>query len=202
MPDEIKPDDSLEEQRPPEGKGTAVNAVADQPGEALDNEESAESSPVEDDAPADDNIEATMRKMLDKDAETPQDGASQPDSDDDFPDLSQVRIEETMADPAEFQQLSPMAAQAATSHNIDLLLDVKMPVSIELGRTEMPISELLTLGPGSVVELDKLAGEPVDLLVNDKIIAKGEVVVVDENFGVRITMLMSPEERLKSLAKQ
>jgi len=120
---------------------------------------------------------------------------------DEFPDLSQVKMEETMASPAEFQQLNPRSATTTTTNNIDLLLDVKMPVSIELGRTDMPISEILTLGPGSIVELDKLAGEPVDLLVNDKIIAKGEVVVVDENFGVRITMLMSPEERLKSLAQ-
>jgi flagellar motor switch protein FliN/FliY len=65
----------------------------------------------------------------------------------------------------------------------------------------MPISELLSLGPGSVVELNKLAGEPVDLLVNNRVIARGEVVVVDENFGVRITLLLSPEERLKSLAE-
>lgn len=118
-----------------------------------------------------------------------------------FPNLSQVKMEETMANPAEFQQLNPRPAMPTTANNIDLLLDVEMPVSIELGRTDMPISEILTLGPGSIVELDKLAGEPVDLLVNDKVIAKGEVVVVDENFGVRITMLMSPEERLKSLAQ-
>lgn len=89
--------------------------------------------------------------------------------------------------------------QAATPHNIDMLLDVAMPVSIELGRTTMPIQDILNLGPGSVVELNKLAGEPVDLLVNDKLIAKGEVVVVDENFGIRITSMISQEERIKSL---
>lgn len=83
--------------------------------------------------------------------------------------------------------------------NIDLLLDVQLDVSIELGRTKMSIKRILELGPGSIIELDRMAGEPVDLLVNDKVVAKGEVVVVDENFGIRIVSLVSPEERLKSL---
>jgi len=91
------------------------------------------------------------------------------------------------------------SGQPSTPHNIDMLLDVAMPISIELGRTAMPIQDILNLGPGSVVELNKLAGEPVDLLVNDKLIAKGEVVVVDENFGIRITSMISQEERIKSL---
>jgi flagellar motor switch protein FliN/FliY len=126
---------------------------------------------------------------------------SRPDLAEEFPDLSSVKVEETMAHPAEFQQLSISASDGRSAGNIEMLMDVKMPISIELGRTEMPISEILSLGPGSVVELNKLAGEPVDLLVNGKIVARGEVVVVDENFGVRITMLMSPQERLKSLAQ-
>ncbi len=85
------------------------------------------------------------------------------------------------------------------SENIDLLLDVTLNVAIELGRTRMSIKRILELGPGSIIELDKMAGEPVDLLVNDKVIARGEVVVVDENFGIRIISLVSPEERLKNL---
>ena len=88
---------------------------------------------------------------------------------------------------------------SGTPKNIEILMDVRLPVSIELGRTEMPIRDILELSSGSVVELNKLAGEPVDLLVNNKIIAKGEVVVVDENFGLRVTSLMSPEDRIKSL---
>ncbi len=102
---------------------------------------------------------------------------------------------------AEFQQLSEPATSASDS-NIDMLMDVDLPVAIELGRTKMSISDILALGPGSVVELNKLAGEPVDLLVNYKVVARGEVVVVDENFGLRITQLLTPEERLKSLAKE
>ena len=77
-----------------------------------------------------------------------------------------------------------------------------LPVSLALGHTKMSISDFLSLGPGSIVELNKLAGEPVEVLVNYKIVAKGEVVVIDENFGVRITQLMTPEERLKLLSDE
>lgn len=88
---------------------------------------------------------------------------------------------------------------AASQKNIDMLLDIEMDIAIELGTTEMSIKKVLELGPGSVVELDRLAGEPVDLLVNSKVVAKGEVVVVDETFAIRIVSLVSPEERIKSL---
>ncbi len=83
--------------------------------------------------------------------------------------------------------------------NLDLLMDISLPVTIELGRTNMVIREILELGPGSVIELQKLSGEPVDLYVNDKKFALGEVVVIDENFGVRITELLSVEDRIKAL---
>jgi flagellar motor switch protein FliN/FliY len=99
---------------------------------------------------------------------------------------------------ADFQQLSSSNTSGG-QRNIDLLMDVELPVSIELGRTTMDISDILALGPGSVVELEKLVGEPVDLLVNNKCVARGEVVVVEENFGLRITSLISPEERIKNL---
>lgn len=82
---------------------------------------------------------------------------------------------------------------------LELLLDVKLDVSIELGRSRMLLRDILELGPGAVIELDKMAGETVDLLINDKKLAEGEVVVVDENFGVRITHLVSMEERIKML---
>jgi len=99
---------------------------------------------------------------------------------------------------ADFQQLSESGRQKQP-RNIDLLMDVDLPVAIELGRTRMNIADILALGPGSVVELEKLVGEPVDLLVNQKCVARGEVVVVEENFGLRITELVSPEERIKNL---
>jgi flagellar motor switch protein FliN/FliY len=86
-----------------------------------------------------------------------------------------------------------------TDTNIDLIMDVPLQVTVELGRTRKLIRDILELAPGSVVELDKLAGEPVDILVNGKLIAKGEVVVIDENFGVRITDIISPLERTYNL---
>lgn len=101
--------------------------------------------------------------------------------------------------PVEMVSLSPAERAERKSANISLLMDVNLPVSIELGRTRMTISDILELGSGSIVELDKLAGEPVDILVNNKPLAKGEVVVVDENFGVRITSLVPPRERLERL---
>jgi flagellar motor switch protein FliN len=78
------------------------------------------------------------------------------------------------------------------SNNIDLLLDVSMRVTVELGRTRMQLSQILELQHGSVVELDRLAGDPVDIFVNDCMIARGEVVIVDDKFGVRITEMVSP----------
>lgn len=86
--------------------------------------------------------------------------------------------------------------------DISLLLDVPMTLTVELGRTTRLVQEILGLGEGSIIELDKLAGEPVDLLVNGKLIAKGEVVVIDENFGVRVTDIVSPDERLTSLRQE
>ncbi|MDR3012483.1 MAG: flagellar motor switch protein FliN [Chitinispirillales bacterium] len=83
--------------------------------------------------------------------------------------------------------------------NIDLLLDIELDINIELGKSELTIKKILELAPGSIVELDKMAGEPVDLIVNNKVVAKGEVVVVDENFGIRVVSLVSAEDRIKSL---
>ena len=82
---------------------------------------------------------------------------------------------------------------------IEFILDIPLEVTVELGRTSMLINDLLQLGQGSVVELNKLAGEPLEILVNRKLIARGEVVVVNEKFGVRLTDIVSPIERVKSL---
>jgi flagellar motor switch protein FliN/FliY len=83
--------------------------------------------------------------------------------------------------------------------NISLLMDVYMEMTVELGRTKKLIKEILGMGEGTIIELDKLAGEPVDILVNHKLIAKGEVVVIDENFGVRVTEIVSPMERVSNM---
>lgn len=86
-----------------------------------------------------------------------------------------------------------------TPDNLDFILDIPLRVSVELGRTKMMVRDLLQLGQGSVIELTKLAGEPMEIYVNDKLIARGEVVVVNEKFGVRLTDIISPQERIEQL---
>lgn len=83
--------------------------------------------------------------------------------------------------------------------NLQMILDIPLRVTVELGRTKMPVSELLNLGQGSVIELNKLAGEPMEVFVNDKLIARGEAVVVNEKFGVRLTDIISTKERVEQL---
>jgi flagellar motor switch protein FliN/FliY len=83
--------------------------------------------------------------------------------------------------------------------NLDFILDIPLEISVELGRTKVLINELLQLGQGSVIELSKLAGEPLEVFVNQKLVARGEVVVVNEKFGVRLTDIISPVERVKQL---
>jgi flagellar motor switch protein FliN/FliY len=85
--------------------------------------------------------------------------------------------------------------------NLDFILDIPLKVTVELGRTSVLVRDLLQLGQGSVLELDKLAGEPLEILVNGKLIAKGEVVVVNEKFGIRLTDIISPIERIETLRK-
>jgi flagellar motor switch protein FliN/FliY len=82
---------------------------------------------------------------------------------------------------------------------LDLLLDVPLDLSVELGRARMSIQDLLNMSPGSVIELDKIAGEPLDFMVNGRLVARGEAVVVNDKFGVRITDIVSPSERIARL---
>lgn len=98
----------------------------------------------------------------------------------------------------QFSPLQPMT-DTHMPQNIGLILDVPLDVSVELGKTRKTIKEVLDLTQGSIIQLDKLAGEPVDLLVNGKLIAKGEVVVIDENYGIRITTILSPMDRMNKL---
>ncbi|SFA77464.1 flagellar motor switch protein FliN/FliY [Lentibacillus halodurans] len=100
---------------------------------------------------------------------------------------------------AAFSDLEQADFNHNEKRNLDMLLDIPLKVSVELGRTQRSIKDILELSAGAVVELDKLAGEPVDILVNEKLIAKGEVVVIDENFGVRVTDIISQSDRLLKL---
>jgi flagellar motor switch protein FliN/FliY len=105
------------------------------------------------------------------------------------------------ANPAVFEQFSGSGARAPTRNDIDLVLDIPVQLTVELGRTKLPIRNLLQLAQGSVIELDGLAGEPMDVLVNGCLIAQGEVVVVNEKFGIRLTDVITPSERMKRLGK-
>ena len=102
---------------------------------------------------------------------------------------------------AQFQPLEPSAGTADKEKKMDLLLDLTLPVSIELGRTNLAIRDILDLQRGSIVEFEKLASEPVDILINGRKMAEGEVVVIEKHFAIRITSLVEASERVKNLGK-
>jgi flagellar motor switch protein FliN/FliY len=101
---------------------------------------------------------------------------------------------------APFTELDETSQAAGPAKDLDFILDIPLEVTVEMGRTRMLINDLLQIGQGSVIELNRLAGEPLDILINSKLIARGEVVVVSEKFGIRITDIVSPLERVKRLA--
>ena len=99
----------------------------------------------------------------------------------------------------DFEQITNENDEKCIKRDLDFLLDIPLEVSVEVGRTKLLINDLLQLGQGSVIELNKLAGEPMEILVNNKLIARGEVVVVNEKFGIRLTDIISPMERVQQL---
>ncbi|MEW5863055.1 MAG: flagellar motor switch protein FliN [Pseudomonadota bacterium] len=98
-----------------------------------------------------------------------------------------------------FENFAPAAGVAGAQHDIELVLDIPVQLTVELGRTRVPIRHVLQLAQGSVIELDRLAGEPMDVFVNGCLIAQGEVVVVNEKFGIRLTDVITPSERIRKL---
>ncbi|QER42133.1 flagellar motor switch protein FliN [Thermodesulfobacterium sp. TA1] len=100
--------------------------------------------------------------------------------------------------PASFEELSPVQ-RSGLHPDLEFILDIPLEISVEIGRNKMLIRDLLKLNQGSIIELDKFAGEPVEVYVNGKLMAKGEVVVVNERFGVRITEIISAQDRIKKL---
>jgi len=102
---------------------------------------------------------------------------------------------------ANFSAGAGAAAAAAAGNDINMILDIPVQLTVELGRTKIPIRNILQLAQGSVVELDALAGEPMDVLVNGFLIAQGEVVVVNDKFGIRLTDIVTPSERMRRLSK-
>ena len=119
------------------------------------------------------------------------------------PDLDSVEsknVDTVTVQPVEFVSFENDDNPVGEEHqNLDMLLDIKLELTVELGRCELPIKKILELTRDSIIELDKIAGEPVSLYANGKHIANGEVVVIEDNFGLRITSIIEPEKRLKSL---
>lgn len=107
--------------------------------------------------------------------------------------------EEPAIQSVQFSSFDETAAAQSEPNNLNMLLDIPMQVTVELGRTKRMVKEILSISQGSIIELDKLAGEPVDILINNKLIAVGEVVVIDENFGVRVTDILSTADRISKL---
>jgi flagellar motor switch protein FliN/FliY len=119
----------------------------------------------------------------------------------DFETLEDVKdIDETKEGDKDGEDIGEEAASKGETKSMDLILDIPLTVAVELGRSKMLINDLLQLGQGSVIELTKLVGEPLEVLVNQKLVARGEVVVVNEKFGVRLTDIVSPMERVQSMA--
>ncbi len=148
---------------------------------------SEENTPQEDEANAADDWAAAMAEQSEAEAQAKaaDDSAADASAEDDY-------------EKASFQSLQNQGGAGAET-NLDVILDIPVTLSMEIGRTEIPIHNLLQLNQGSVVELDRLAGEPMDVLINGTLIAHGEVVVVNEKFGIRLTDVISPAERVRKL---
>ena len=113
--------------------------------------------------------------------------------------MSDKNNQQKKVEKAKFNSLSDDKGSTGNKHNLDLLLDIELDVHVELGRTKMSVKEVLALSKGSTIILDKLAGEPVDILVNGTFIAKGEIVVIDDQFGIRINDILNKKDRMKRL---
>jgi flagellar motor switch protein FliN/FliY len=103
--------------------------------------------------------------------------------------------------PATFTNFTPTSPGSGTGNDINMILDIPVQLTVELGRTRIPIKNILQLAQGSVVELEAMAGEPMDVLVNGFLIAQGEVVVVNDKFGIRLTDIVTPSERMRRLSR-
>src|SRR5687767_1065 len=113
---------------------------------------------------------------------------------------SELQTQAEQVAPASFQNFTPTGGTAA-GNDINMILDIPVQLTVELGRTRIPIKHILQLAQGSVVELEAMAGEPMDVLVNGYLIAQGEVVVVNDKFGIRLTDIVTPSERMRRLSR-
>ena len=149
-------------------------------------------------SPEENNQEKDQRDEIVENAETQNSDDSTINPADELADQKNPRIEEESESPEDAMNISE-EMKAVEDFDLNLLLDIPLEITIELGRASIPIQELLELGPGSAVTLSKLEGEPVDILANEKLIARGEVVLQNKKYGIRITEITSRMNRIKSL---
>ncbi len=205
--DDEQGDASTETAEPAEvsQKGDAEPAEPAEAAEAAEvsEEATAEPEPAEalqegDAAPAAEPAESSDEALADEWA-----AALSETEQDDMTEEKEQAFLDTKIKPTQFVDMSDAAkgpAPEGAKRDLDFILDIPLEVSAELGRTKLLINELLQLGQGSVVELNKLAGEPLEIYVNGKLVARGEAVVINEKFGIRLTDIISPIERVKQLA--
>ena len=159
-----------------------------------------------------DDINISGAEIPANEPEIPADKAPEPEETAPEPEISIPELDEepgndsydadetVTVQPVEFASFEDLnQVQGTPNKNLDILLDVKLQLTVELGRTELPIKKVLELTRGSIITLDKVAGEPVELFANGKLIAHGEVVVIEDNFGLRITNITDPEDRLANI---
>ncbi len=144
-----------------------------------------------------DDWAAAMAEQQAAEAHSPADDTSEPSAETSTPD--HMPGEELTKSTPVFEQFSRSDVLSDTHNDIDMILDIPVQLTVELGRTRIAIKNLLQLAQGSVIELDGMAGEPMDVLVNGCLIAQGEVVVVNEKFGIRLTDIITPSERIRKL---
>ncbi|UCD39340.1 MAG: flagellar motor switch protein FliN [Fidelibacterota bacterium] len=212
LPEEVE--ETAAEEALEEGAAEDVAAEETEAGEAEAGEaaeaEGAEAEGAGEEDVATDTDTAVAEEVSEEDQELAEDIASELPSEGDEDLAGVTDIDSLFGDEADeggvveisradFDELADTGPGNGKERKISLLLDVELDVTVELGRKIMLVEEILRLGKGSVVELNKLAGEPVDILVNGKKLAEGEVVVVEDHFGVRLTHLLEPKERIKSL---
>jgi flagellar motor switch protein FliN len=143
---------------------------------------------------------AIISPLLNDTPDTEEEVAVSSDNEDNYTVQVDQRQSTTSVKPVQFSEFEePNPVHADGNGNLNMLMDIPLKVTVELGRTKKLVKDILDLSQGSIIELDKVAGEPVDILVNSKLIAKGEVVVIDENFGVRITEILSTHDRISKL---
>lgn len=172
--------------------------------EAVEAAEIPEPAPAVEDIAAEEITEATVEDIKEEVADDEVEIETAEESEKvEEPEFASTKIETdktVTVQPVKFASFEDLnQTQGEANKNLEILMDIKLQLTVELGRTELPIKKVLELTRGSIIELEKIAGEPVELYANGKLVAHGEVVVIEDNFGLRITSITEPEDRLKGI---